>query len=80
MVGLCQVAPNWYGLLYSWADSKKKSNLMLTLLEPGNNPVPWLGEISQLGISDPEKPSKSRSNFLKHTGVSRDSSANPQVY
>lgn len=59
MVGLCQVAPDWYGLLYSWADSKKKSNLMLTLLEPGNNPVPWLGEISQLGIPDPEKPSKS---------------------
>ncbi|KAG8287220.1 snRNA metabolic process [Homalodisca vitripennis] len=56
MVALCQVAPEWYGLLYSWADSKKKSNLMLTLLEPGNNPVPWLGDITQLGIPDPERP------------------------
>ncbi|XP_054278124.1 integrator complex subunit 14-like isoform X1 [Macrosteles quadrilineatus] len=55
MVALCQVAPEWYGLLYSWADSKKKSNLMLTLLEPGNNPVPWLGDITQLGTAESDK-------------------------
>ena len=27
---------NWFGILYSWADSKKKSSLMLSLFEPGN--------------------------------------------
>ena len=26
---------DWYGILYSWADSKKKSSLMLSLFEPG---------------------------------------------
>ncbi len=25
----------WYGMLYSWADNKKKSNLMMSLFEPG---------------------------------------------
>ena len=25
----------WFGMLYSWADSKKKSNLMLSVFEPG---------------------------------------------
>ena len=25
----------WFGMLYSWADNKKKSNLMLSIFEPG---------------------------------------------
>lgn len=37
MGALCKVGENWYGLLYSWADSKKKSNLMLSLFEPGES-------------------------------------------
>lgn len=53
MVALAQVAENWYGILYSWADSKKKSNLMLSLLEPGPEPVSWIGNINNLApISD----------------------------
>lgn len=36
-------------MLYSQADSKKKSNLMMSLFEPGSEPLPWLGKISQLG-------------------------------
>ena len=39
---------NWYGMLYSWADSKKKSSLMLSVFEP-NTPFPWLGDIRSLG-------------------------------
>ena len=35
MGALCKVGENWFGLLYSWADSKKKSNLMLSIFEPG---------------------------------------------
>ncbi|RZF41439.1 hypothetical protein LSTR_LSTR000153 [Laodelphax striatellus] len=55
MAALCQVGNDWYGVLYSWADSKKKSNLMLTLLEPGTDTVPWLGNFKHLGVpSDPE--------------------------
>lgn len=49
MVALCQLGPEWYGMLYSWADSKKKSNLMLSTFEPGLDTVPWLGNFSQLG-------------------------------
>ena len=34
-MALCQVGETWYGILYSWADSKKKSNLMLSIFVPG---------------------------------------------
>jgi len=30
-------SPKWFGILYSWADSKKKSSLMLSLFEPGTH-------------------------------------------
>ncbi|XP_075216602.1 integrator complex subunit 14 isoform X2 [Lycorma delicatula] len=57
MAAMCQVGKNWYGVLYSWADSKKKSNLMLTLLEPSVNSVSWLGNFNYLGVpEDPEHP------------------------
>lgn len=36
MGAICKVGHNWFGLLYSWADSKKKSNLMLSIFEPGS--------------------------------------------
>lgn len=49
MVALCQIGQDWYGMLYSWADSKKKSNLMLSTFEPGLEAVPWLGKLDQLG-------------------------------
>ena len=40
---------NWFGIIFSHADSKKKSSLMLSLFEPGNEPVPWLGNLMRLG-------------------------------
>jgi len=49
MGAICTVGDNWFGLLYSWADSKKKSNLMLSIFEPGSKCIPWLGDLSQLG-------------------------------
>lgn len=51
MTALCQLSSNWYGLLVSWADNKKKSNLMLIILEPGTNPIPWLGDIRNLNLT-----------------------------
>ncbi len=44
----------WFGLLYSYADTKKKSSLMLSLLSPPGRQgpeggVPWLGDLRQLG-------------------------------
>ncbi|EMP36011.1 UPF0464 protein C15orf44 like protein [Chelonia mydas] len=53
MVAIVQFGPEWHGMLYSQADSKKKSNLMMSLFEPGPEPLPWLGKMAQLGpISD----------------------------
>uniref|UniRef100_A0A665WAR2 Integrator complex subunit 14 n=1 Tax=Echeneis naucrates TaxID=173247 RepID=A0A665WAR2_ECHNA len=43
------IKTEWYGMLYSQADSKKKSNLMMSLFEPGSEPLPWLGKITHLG-------------------------------
>lgn len=43
---------SWYGFLYSYADSKKKSNLMLNILPPGNNVIPWLGDLQMLGFAE----------------------------
>ena len=43
---------NWFGILFSHADSKKKFCLMLALFEPGNEPVPWLGNLLRLGPLD----------------------------
>lgn len=41
MAALVTVGENWFGFVYSWADSKKKSNLMLTILTPGSDVIPW---------------------------------------
>ncbi|KAF2361296.1 hypothetical protein FHG87_007949 [Trinorchestia longiramus] len=49
MVALCQVAPGWYGILYSWSDNKKKSNLLLSIFHPGVDVIPWLGKLDELG-------------------------------
>jgi len=51
MVAICQVGnPDWYGMLYSWADSKKKSNLMLSTFMCGSDAIPWLGNLKSLGF------------------------------
>ncbi|XP_018007308.1 integrator complex subunit 14 [Hyalella azteca] len=57
-VALCQVAPNWYGILYSWSDNKKKSNLLLSIFHPGTDVIPWLGKLDELGPASclPENP------------------------
>lgn len=41
MAALVTVGLNWFGFIYSWADSKKKSNLMITILPPGTDVIPW---------------------------------------
>lgn len=52
MVAICQIGnPNWYGMLYSWADNKKKSNLMLSAFKCGSEAVSWLGNLKLLGLS-----------------------------
>ncbi|KAH9518396.1 Integrator complex subunit 14 [Bulinus truncatus] len=48
MVAIARVCNDWYGMIYSWADSKKKSNLMLALFDPGQDSIPWLGPFDNL--------------------------------
>lgn len=47
MVAFAQLGINWFGILYSWADSKKKSNLVLSVF-PGGVEIPWLGNLRRL--------------------------------
>lgn len=71
MTALVTLGENWFGFIYSWADSKKKSNLMLTILTPGADAVPWLGDLNHLDSPDnlapeqigsfPLRPSEKRS-------------------
>ena len=35
-------------MLHSWADSRKKSNLVLSVFKPGVYSVPWLGSFTML--------------------------------
>ena len=74
MAALCLLNTDWYGFIYSWADTKKKSNLMLTALEHGTDIVPWLGNFKNLGPIDsnnkngenpfPVRPAEKRSYSL----------------
>jgi len=51
MVAICKVGePNWFGMLYSWADNKKKSNLMLSTFKYGAESISWLGNLYNLGL------------------------------
>lgn len=53
MVAICKVGhPNWFGMLYSWADNKKKSNLMLSTFKYGAESISWLGNLYNLGLSN----------------------------
>uniref|UniRef100_A0A4W5LN70 Integrator complex subunit 14 n=1 Tax=Hucho hucho TaxID=62062 RepID=A0A4W5LN70_9TELE len=85
MVALVQLGPEWYGMLYSQADSKKKSNLMMSLFEPGPEPLPWLGKVSQLGpISDaaenPYGEDDSKSPFPLQPKIKRSYAQNVTVW
>lgn len=42
LVAVVQVAPAWFALVHPRTDVKKRSNLVLTILPPGCNCVPWL--------------------------------------
>ncbi|CAH1795763.1 unnamed protein product [Owenia fusiformis] len=58
MIALTQIGEDWYGMLYSFADNRKKSNLMLTIYEPGKYCLPWLGNMDMLAPATdfPEPP------------------------
>ena len=56
LVNLClSFSDNWFGMLHSCSDSKKKSNLMLSVFEPGQ-PFPWLGDMKKLGPANELNP------------------------
>uniref|UniRef100_A0A667Y2U9 Integrator complex subunit 14 n=1 Tax=Myripristis murdjan TaxID=586833 RepID=A0A667Y2U9_9TELE len=85
MVALVQLGPDWYGMLYSQADSKKKSNLMMSLFEPGPEPLPWLGRISHLGpiseaAENPYGEDDSKSPFPVQPQIKRSYAQNVTVW
>lgn len=48
MAALVLLNHNWFGFIFSYADNKKKSNLMLMVLKPGVDVIPWLGDLRLL--------------------------------
>ncbi|XP_066599693.1 integrator complex subunit 14 [Prorops nasuta] len=88
MAALCLLNNEWYGFIYSWADTKKKSNLMLTALEPGLDVVPWLGNFTHLSpleesnssnvLNFPVRPAEKRSytqyapSWIRQVGLQSD--------
>lgn len=52
LAAMVSLADDWFGFIFSYADSKKKSNLMLTILPPGHEVVPWLGDLRFIGTVD----------------------------
>lgn len=67
VAALTLLSENWFGFIYSYADSKKKSNLMLTVLPPGSDVVPWLGDLRYLGTMDDALPGENLSFPVKPT-------------
>lgn len=49
MAALVLLADNWYGFLVS-NSVNKKSNLILNVLAPGKDAVPWLGDLNKLSF------------------------------
>lgn len=67
VAALALLNDNWFGFIYSYADSRKKSNLMLTILPPGHDVVPWLGDLRYLGTIEDALPGESLSFPVKPT-------------
>jgi hypothetical protein len=80
-VALVRVAPDWFGFLFSFSDNKKKSCLMLALFDPGPEPVPWLGNLHELGPLSDLNQTEGVSPFPVKSGGGRPSySAAPVVW
>ncbi|BFF95413.1 integrator complex subunit 14 [Drosophila madeirensis] len=61
MAALVRVGEKWYGFIYAFTDAKKKSNLMLNILPPGSNVIPWLGDLELLGFAEDLAPGETAS-------------------
>jgi hypothetical protein len=66
---------DWYGFLSSFAD-KKKSNLLLSILLPGSNVIPWLGDFRHLGLLQDALPGETYGFPVKTEKKSYSSSSN----
>uniref|UniRef100_A0A8P4PXM6 Integrator complex subunit 14 n=1 Tax=Dicentrarchus labrax TaxID=13489 RepID=A0A8P4PXM6_DICLA len=67
------------------SNSKKKSNLMMSLFDPGPEPLPWLGKISHLGpiseaAENPYGEDDSKSPFPVQPSVKRSYAQNVTVW
>jgi len=66
----------WFGILFSHSDKKSRSCLMLALFEPGETPVPWLGNLRRLG---PASELSSRDHFPVKASVCKPSYSSAPV-
>ncbi|KAH8412045.1 hypothetical protein KR222_007525 [Zaprionus bogoriensis] len=61
MAALVLLGEKWYGFMYAYTDAKKRSNLMLNILPPGSNVIPWLGDLELLGFPEDLAPGETAS-------------------
>lgn len=88
MVAICIIGKNeetnddWYGMLHSHTDSKKRSSLMLSLLIPGPSPILWLPSFRTMGSSmlNVEPPATSREKSTNSRGAPKSYSSNSVIW
>lgn len=88
MVAICTIGLNdeskeeWYGMLHSHTDSKKRHNLMLSLLVPGQAPVLWLPSFRNLGSSslNVDLPQSIRDKITSNRGTLKSYSSNNVIW
>lgn len=87
MVAICIVGKSddnddWYGMLHSHTDSKKRSSLMLSLLTPGSSPILWLPSFRTMGSSllNADLPQAIRDKISSNKGPTKSYSANSVIW
>lgn len=88
MVAICIVGRNdetdddWYGIVHSHTDSKKRSSLMLSMFIPGPNPVLWLPSFKTMGSSslNADLPQAIRDKITNSRGPLKSYSSNNVIW
>jgi len=83
MVGKCDdTNEDWYGLLHSHTDGRKRASLMLSLLIPGPAPILWLPNFRSMGsaLLNADLPPAIRDKITNNRGPVKSYSSNNVIW
>lgn len=88
MVAICMIGKSeetnedWFGMIHSHIDSKKRSSLMLSLLIPGSSPVLWLPNFKLMGsaVLSADLPQSIREKITSNRGPLKSYSSNNVIW